>query len=1176
MSECKTHRIFPVRYALSSAQNGAGKPLLEQPGFLPKLMEYVYTLRVMRDGFLHICDESGSNRIIVGITDGKFNAHADTSGHAVSNFVESAERYLRVDSDYDVVYVAYAEFAWPDDLWEKILPEKEKRMQKVDFKNYSGNKRISHIDSLTELVEEFRPEPGWLCSLRGFPDLVKIFDTEEEYHAPKLPQNPNDTRREFNARWEESAVPMKDVHWHNPTEAKEILDDIKSCGESHLIIHMLDPLGLVQEMASMHAAAVQSLNHRDVWHSYGIEMSARAEQLIARNAKVKHAMAGYKEYNIAYADGYHEYPPIIIPPHRDKLLKRLETEESPIIGGMEVIAGMWMKLLDHQYEAPECLTIEGLLQEFDWKGSQSTDSYWELLKAREKCFAALHRSMGEYVGGDYIRDLYFTSPASETPLPQTDLRGIFEGVVRGIGSHSEDEDGPLPESHDTILLVTSLNKVLSKFINDSFPAIDSLMKEAAAAQAAAAGKPVEPASETEPAPVEVFKTAEQKQNYLIFQRFLNLCAARLGASKDDLADEAEEKGSGENKNKPLTTGVLEKLSDYMHETAMSGTKMPRIDSEGDEVLKYVRDFFADKNNVMNVAGSVFDTESALLERWATMFDKYGYKPNYFMRAFGDAAIIRNSLFSIGLEFTVRATLMFAMVGCLTMFKDDPDSTNQPSNMERASSFFNFIAIGMHINGVQSAMDNYLLRTLFRHPSGLFDKLWKRGWITVNTIEGGGLTARRLAGAIAGAPTSLARIVDTFDYISKDDYDAAAVSMFVGVPAAVLVCFFQWYLVVPGLFLTALYCFLINETKDTPEEAWTKHCLWGEWYRGCAKNGNSDPKTRRLDVFNKHWEKRVQEMMTEYSISEVAADEREPGRTFRHQNVIPELPVLSGSHEYPKFSYKNRFTEFDDAVFDEIRQEIKIYDNAFNPPQMHVIREEAFTYFGLYAPRYVPRKTYPEVGVTMWIHPVSNKPVPPLNQHTGFQPKELFLYDKNSITHFGATYEFIIDNAALDRYIKEAHAQRDNEFRQKLDRAFELKKQGHSWSDVRHVFPLTDLLQERLERALDHPEYEQRMKDEVLKMAGINSITSTRAYFQIMAFLRLDNEEQTYMFPECYRRPIPEMSRYAKKLPYVVFDTGPDAHLVYPSRKSTEIRERIAELIRTNKDLARLPFTTKLT
>lgn len=122
---------------------------------------------------------------------------------------------------------------------------------------------------------------------------------------------------------------------------------------------------------------------------------------------------------------------------------------------------------------------------------------------------------------------------------------------------------------------------------------------------------------------------------------------------------------------------------------------------------------------------------------------------------------------------------------------------------------------------------------------------------------------------------------------------------------------------------------------------------------------------------------------------------------------------------------------------------------------------------------------------------------------------------------------------------------------------------------------SDLQREWFERALDHPESEQKAKARVLDISGINNITGTRAYFQIMGLLKLSDDDKSCLFPECHRWPITEMSNYAKKLPYVIFDTGPNAHLMYPSNQFPETRKRIAELIRTNEALAHLSFTPKL-
>ena len=190
-ARCEFVCILPVRFALSSEKN---PPVQELPTNLPSYMRAVpqrpnlkYTLRVLRDGYVHVYHEPGE-KFSFAVRDGVITQN----NLCPATPQESQSYYLRLPRDWGRALLAFSD-APGDSFWARYEGNAAARTARMHEIVWEGGNGLSSADTLCgsvskieAWVEEFRREPGFVRAPFEYEDaaLRKYYDPELGHFKP--------------------------------------------------------------------------------------------------------------------------------------------------------------------------------------------------------------------------------------------------------------------------------------------------------------------------------------------------------------------------------------------------------------------------------------------------------------------------------------------------------------------------------------------------------------------------------------------------------------------------------------------------------------------------------------------------------------------------------------------------------------------------------------------------------------------------------------------------------------------------------------------------------------------------------------------------------------------------------------------------------------------------------
>ena len=313
VAQCAFVRLVPVRFALSSEDSPPVQSRL--PLYMkavPEKPNLKYTLRLLRDGYLHIFHKPDKQKHSWRVENGKVKQ---------TSLLPSGGRrgdltYIFLPADWESVHLAFSD-APGEDFWPSHQKDEERLISRMHELRWQKGKGLSSrdtlcgsADDLLEWVEEFRAAPGHVRAPFEYADntVLEYFDPDLEHFKPtrcpeaiarrwrgtagwegmkKLPQSFSwlraqkgmaDPSQSFSRQSSSELQPKEGASEKKASDpdAGVIYGELKSCTLSGLMA-LSDPAGICLECAALHQAALNVRNDFSTWNSHAHTLSLYLE-----------------------------------------------------------------------------------------------------------------------------------------------------------------------------------------------------------------------------------------------------------------------------------------------------------------------------------------------------------------------------------------------------------------------------------------------------------------------------------------------------------------------------------------------------------------------------------------------------------------------------------------------------------------------------------------------------------------------------------------------------------------------------------------------------------------------------------------------------------------------------------------------------------------------------------
>lgn len=287
---CQTMYVLPARYALCSDETTSlgqdYKAFVNRFCPVPETEHHRYTLRLLRpksNVYIYVPGTPCIDRFYINDDSTLFPAKENKGGVTASSY------WLVVPNVDAQVWIAISDTIWPERYRQEVMADPGKRMQ--EFNPMSGQSARSLVmagdeatRTISRLVQEFRPDPGYLRGLHEYPGAPQhIFDPDLA-HFDATERDEDTVKR----RWQWSAAPFSWLYEAGEQAVRN--DETTSPGPADapayppvleplarhcsLGIALADPVGLCMDCTRLNAVAMHACGDLTAWYGDVVALAA--------------------------------------------------------------------------------------------------------------------------------------------------------------------------------------------------------------------------------------------------------------------------------------------------------------------------------------------------------------------------------------------------------------------------------------------------------------------------------------------------------------------------------------------------------------------------------------------------------------------------------------------------------------------------------------------------------------------------------------------------------------------------------------------------------------------------------------------------------------------------------------------------------------------------------------